>query len=255
MYCAGKQEGYTEKAGYKQLGLCIATKIYPVHPESHAPNRLRKTFNESLLALKTDHVDILYLHAPDRSVPFETTLEALDNLYREGKFSTLGLSNFCAFEVAEIATIARERKWVQPRIYQAMYNGITRAIEVELVPVCRKWGIDIVAYNPIGGGLFSGKYKPNEIPKVGRFSDVSENFSDDLARQGKLYRERYLQQQQHDAIAHLDPVVRSHGLTLIETALRWCLHHSALRMDRSDGIIIGCSSEQQLMVTPQLVYQ
>jgi aflatoxin B1 aldehyde reductase len=78
------------------------------------------------------------LHAPDRSVPFEKTLQACNELHKEGKFVELGLSNFAAWEVAEVVNIAKERGWVKPTVYQAMYNAITRNIEPELIPCCRK---------------------------------------------------------------------------------------------------------------------
>lgn len=107
----------------------------------HEPEKLKASLNKSLSELGTKCVDIFYLHAPDRSVPFEDTLKACDDLFKEGKFVTLGLSNFAAWEVAEVVNIARERGLVQPRIYQAMYNAITRAIEPELIPCCRKYGI------------------------------------------------------------------------------------------------------------------
>lgn len=104
----------------------------------HKPERVKEIFNKSLSELGTKQVEIFYLHAPDRSVPFEDTLKACDELYKEGKFVKLGLSNYAAWEVAEIVNIARERGWVQPKIYQAMYNAVTRSIESELIPCCRK---------------------------------------------------------------------------------------------------------------------
>ena len=80
----------------------------------------------SLKELGTDCVDIFYLHAADRSVPFTETLEALNQLHKEGKFVRLGLSNFTAFEVAEMVITCKERGWVRPTIYQGMYNAISK---------------------------------------------------------------------------------------------------------------------------------
>lgn len=95
----------------------------------------------------------------------------------------LGISNFTSFEVAEICMIAKYNNWVRPTVYQGMYNAITRGIETELIPVCRRHGIDIVVYNPIAGGLFSGKIKTKDmVPNEGRFSDT--------AASGKAYRGR-----------------------------------------------------------------
>lgn len=132
MYLNGKQEEFTAEAGWKQRGLTIATKVYPSEPGFHAAETLRTKFTESLKALQTDSVDIFYLHAADRSVPFAETLEAVDVMYKEGKFRQLGLSNYTAFEVAEIVSWCHHRGWVRPTIYQAMYNAISKCHRPEI---------------------------------------------------------------------------------------------------------------------------
>ncbi|UJR12717.1 hypothetical protein I4U23_016891 [Adineta vaga] len=122
-----------------------------------------------------------------------------------------------------------------------MYNALTRALEEELIPCFRHYEIDIVAYNPLAGGLLAKQYKSlSEIPNEGRFSDTEGN------RSGKMYRDRYFNDVYFDAINRLTPVVEKHGLTMAETALRWILHHSKLRPFDGDGIIIGASSVKQL---------
>lgn len=126
MYLGEKQEEFTAAVGWKERGLNIATKVYPTQPGLHKPEKLREKFNESLAALKTDQVDIFYLHAADRSVPFVETLEEVNRFYQEGKFKKLGLSNYTSFEVAEIVILCAERGWVRPTIYQAMYNAISK---------------------------------------------------------------------------------------------------------------------------------
>ena len=137
-YIGGDQEGFTKDAKWKDRGLTLATKCYPVKPGDHAPEKLRASLEKSLKELGTDCVDIFYLHAPDRATPFKDTLEGCNAMFKEGKFVTLGLSNFAAWEVAEMWNIANEKAWVKPTIYQAMYNAITRDIERELIPCCRK---------------------------------------------------------------------------------------------------------------------
>ncbi|KIX00242.1 uncharacterized protein Z518_10381 [Rhinocladiella mackenziei CBS 650.93] len=242
MYIGGDQETFTRDAKWKDRGLSLATKCYPVKPGDHKPENLRASLDKSLKELGTDCVDIFYLHAPDRSVPFAETLQACNDMFREGKFVQLGLSNYAAWEVAEIWNIAHERGWVRPTIYQAMYNAITRDIEKELVPCCRKYGLDLVIYNPLAGGVFSGKYKSKtEIPAEGRFANVSE-------RIGMMYRERYFHDSTFAALHLIEPVVKQHHLTLLETALRWCVHHSMLKLgsEGNDGVIIGVSSLSQL---------
>lgn len=125
IYIEGEQESFTRQARWKERGLKLATKAYPTQPGKHKPENLRSDLETSLKELGTDQVDIFYLHAPDRSVPFAETLEEVDKLHKEGKFVELGLSNYTAFEVAEIVTLCAVRGWVRPTIYQAMYNAIS----------------------------------------------------------------------------------------------------------------------------------
>lgn len=117
---------------------------------------------------------------------------------------------------------------------------IARSLEQELIPCCRRYGIDVVIYNPLAGGLFSGKIKSAEIPKEGRYSET--------ATSGELYRKRYFRDATFDALRLIEQTAQKHDLTLLEIALRWCVHHSALKMKNGgrDGVIIGVSSLNQL---------
>ncbi|KAJ8118785.1 hypothetical protein OPT61_g312 [Boeremia exigua] len=251
MYVNGQQEAWTAKAGWKTRGLTLATKVWPssfgVYPEvagMHAPRELRKHFETSLRELGTDSVDIFYLHAPDRTVPFAETMREVNEFYKEGKFRMLGLSNYPAWEVAEIYNIAKERGWVLPGIYQAMYNCFTRDIESELIPCLRKYNMELVTYNPLCGGLFSGKIKSSDLetpPTEGRFSDSYQ--------WGHLYRDRYLNDANMKALKIVEDSTKVYGLTMLETALRWTIHHSALKTrvhGGNDGVVMGVSNFQQL---------
>ncbi|KZV91062.1 Aldo/keto reductase [Exidia glandulosa HHB12029] len=237
MYAEGTTEQYLPKLDLK--GSSIDTKVYPVKPGDHAPENLRSTFETSLGYLvphAVPKVRVFYLHAPDRSVPFADTLREADRLYKEGKFEQLGLSNYAAWEVAEIVGICERDGFVKPTIYQAMYNALTRAIEPELVPCLRKFGLRLVVYNPLAGGLLAGKVaKGGDLPE-GRFGGESG--------MAKMYRARYLQDGYFSALEDIKAVATKHGLTTIEIALRWCQHHSALTP--TDGVILGASSASQL---------
>ena len=115
-----------------------------------------------------------------------------------------------------------------------------RSLEQETIPACHRYGIDVVIYNPLAGGLFSGKYKTAELPKEGRYSDTAQS--------GTMYRKRYFKDATFDALRMIELVAQKHNLTLLEIALRWCVHHSALKMTNGgrDGVIIGVSSQAQL---------
>lgn len=125
-YVGGTQEAWTADAKWRERGLTLATKYFPHEPGEHKAANLKEACNKCLKELRTDCVDIFYLHAADRSVPFAETLGACNELHKEGKFVQLGLSNFTAFEVAEVVTMCNERGWVRPRIYQGMYNAISK---------------------------------------------------------------------------------------------------------------------------------
>ncbi|KAK9311693.1 NADP-dependent oxidoreductase domain-containing protein [Lipomyces starkeyi] len=195
-------QGYGEidtssAAGYKNdFNFHVATKCYPAKPGMHTASELPGYLNKSLAELKTDCIDIFYLHAPDRK------------LYKEGKFKIFGLSNYTAYEVAEIVTLAGDHGLVQPTIYQGRYNVMSP-----------------------------------DIPRGGRFSSNTA--------QGALYRSRYFKDAYWDAIQLIQPLAEKHGLTLLEIALRWLVHHSQLKFApgkelAGDGIIVGVSSLKQL---------
>lgn len=239
-YIGGAQEAFTRDARWKERGLKLATKSYPKIPGTHKPDALTDEFETSLRELGTDCVDIFYLHAADRSVPFAETLEAVDRLHKAGKFVQLGLSNYTAFELAEIVMTCKYNGWVRPTIFQGMYNAITRSLEQEVIPACRRYGLEVVVYNPLAGGILSGKYKATDLPTEGRFSDVNQLL-------GASYRKRYFRDSTFEALSIIEPVAEAHGLTLVEIALRWLVHHSALDViNGQDGVVIGVSSLQQL---------
>lgn len=107
-----------------------------------------RALDDSLEALQTRKVDLYYLHAPDRQVPFAETLEAIDKEYKAGKFTRFGVSNYTAAEVEEIVALCKKNSWVQPTVYQVVYNALVRSAEPELFPVLRKHNIAIYTFNP-----------------------------------------------------------------------------------------------------------
>ncbi|KAI0440440.1 aflatoxin B1 aldehyde reductase member 2 [Xylaria telfairii] len=242
VYTGTKQEAFTRDAGWKDRGLTLATKFrYPADGDNTA-DKVVESLGASLAELGTECVDVCYLHAPDRGTPFAETLEAVDKLHKAGKFVRLGLSNFTAAEVAEVVLTCKYNGWVRPTIYQGMYNAITRGLEPELVPTCRRFGLEIVVYNPIAGGLFSGKIKSADF-------ETSDGRFNANTRTGELYRKRYFKDSTFRALRTIEAALEKHpGLSMIETALRWTVHHSALRVTNGggDGIIIGISSYEQL---------
>ncbi|KAJ3791274.1 Aldo/keto reductase [Lentinula aff. detonsa] len=191
---------------------------------------------KSLKALDTEQLDIFYLHTPDRLTPYEVTMKAVNDLYREGYFKRFGISNYTSWEVAELVGICKANGYVLPSVYQGLYNAVHRAVEPELIPCLRKFGISFYGFNPLGGGLFTGRYTSPE-------DDVGEGTRfDPNGVQGKLYRKRYWNDHYFEAMSSIRTAADAHELTMAEVALRWLCHHSVLKRDFGDSIIIGASS-------------
>lgn len=137
VYVGGKQEAWTRDAKWKERGLTLATKWYPREAGAHAAAVIEEKLNESLRELGTDCVDIFYLHAADRSTHFTETLQKVDEMHKAGKFVQLGLSNFTAFEVAEVVLHCKYNNWVRPTIYQGMVSVTdNETLCLSLSPTC-----------------------------------------------------------------------------------------------------------------------
>lgn len=217
--------------------LAIASKANPfaTHDLTLSADSVRSQVRASLAALGIPRLQLLYLHAPDPSTPISETLDALADLHSAGAFEELGLSNYQAWEVAHIHALCGERGLPRPTVYQGMYNALTREVERELLPCLRALGIRFYAYNPLAGGLLTGKHSVAslQVGTEGRF------------RLGNaLYRDRYLHPAQ---LAACDDHVRAcerAGIAPAHAALRWLQHHSALRA--GDGVIVGASRPAHL---------
>jgi aflatoxin B1 aldehyde reductase len=147
----------------------------------------------------------------------------------------LGLSNFPAWMVVDIWHLCKERGWPQPSVYQGMYNGLSRKPESELFPALRRLNIRFYAYNPLAGGMLTGKHvKYDDTPMPGRFARLQS------------YRARYWKKSYFDAVNVLVAKCREAGVEPAEAAFRWLAHHSCLDQARGDGILIGASSMNQL---------
>ncbi|KAF2105138.1 Aldo/keto reductase [Rhizodiscina lignyota] len=248
VYGGGSCESYLAQCNWVGRGLAMETKMYPTGI-ANIPNiekfhftaaDMRENLERSLKALGTDKVDMWYLHAPDRTTPVETTLKAADELYREGKFRRFGISNYMAWEVAQICELCEHNGWVKPVVYQGIYNGIHRTVEQELFPCLRKYGMAFYAYNPLAGGFLTDRYHRDvtEVEPGSRF---------DASRwQGKGYRARYWNDAYFDGLDLIREAAKKHGLTEAECALRWMTHHSLLKKGNGDAVIIGASSGKQL---------
>ncbi|MCE5263457.1 MAG: aldo/keto reductase [Deltaproteobacteria bacterium] len=212
----------------------LATKANPLSGGGLGPESLTRQVDTSLRRLNTDHVDLLYLHMPDLKTPIEITLEACAKLHAEGKFREFGLSNYASWQVADIWHLCERNGWKAPSVYQGRYNAVSRDVESELFPAVRRFGIRFYAYNPLAGGLLSGKYsRIDDLPHEGRFAIKAS------------YRERFWKKSYFDAMAVIREAAEQEGLTLLRAALRWILKYSHLQTSSGDGVILAASNLTQ----------
>lgn len=228
----------------------METKLYPTKgkgmswltPEEWTlkPVDVRAGLMASLKALQTGKIDMFYLHGPDRETPLEETLEEVNKLYKEGYFQRFGLSNFQSWEVAKICQICQENDWIKPVVFQGLYNAFQRSVESELVPCLRHYGIGLYAFQPLAGGFLTSKYQRDQ-----KEYDPDSRFNPSKL-QGQIHRDRYMTSRYFDALEMLRLVAKKHGLTEAECGLRWMAHHSALKRELKDAVLVGASSSQQL---------
>jgi aryl-alcohol dehydrogenase-like predicted oxidoreductase len=119
---------------------------------------------DSLRRLRTDHLDILYLHRDYNRMDLEEPLRAIETLLRDGKIRYWGLSNFRGWRIAEMVHGARQINMPGPVVCQPYYNLLNRQPETEIIPVCAHHGIGIVPYSPVARGVLTGKYAPGALP-------------------------------------------------------------------------------------------
>lgn len=213
----------------------IATKVNPRISGKLDGEAAYKQVNESLARLGRDCVDIVYLHFPDPATPVISVLEACADLHEQGKFKELGLSNFPAWMVADVWHICDKHGWVKPTIYQGIYNPLTRKAETELNACLDHYGMRFYAFNPMAGGLLTGRYgKFEDAPTDGRFTHRPN------------YQGRYWKKSYFDAVEIIKSAAEKHGITSIEATYRWLAYHSMLNGDRGDGILIGASKMSHL---------
>jgi aflatoxin B1 aldehyde reductase len=211
----------------------IATKLNPRISGRLDRDAVYKQLPESLERMGIEKVDILYLHFPDPKTPVENPLEACNELYQMGMFDELGLSNFPAWMVADVYHKSKANGWVLPTVFEGVYNPLARKAEVELFDALRAFDMRFYAYNPLAGGMLTGKYSdPSEKPQEGRFA------------LRKTYPSRYWKASFFKAVDTIREVIGD--ISMVEAVYRWLGYHSRLNSARGDAIIIGASRLSQL---------
>ena len=229
-YTGGKSENILGKAlEGKRTHAVIATKL--TNPKGPQPNNsgqgrkhIMQGVEESLNALRTDYIDILYLHHPDPHTPMEEAAETMTELVRSGKIRYYGLSNYSAWQCCSFIHKAKENHLLAPVITESVYNLITRGLDDEMTSFLLEYKMGLAVYNPIAAGLLSGKHGRTAPAPDSRMAD------------NKGYNLRYWKDSNLDAVEKLTTVAKDAGMSLLELALQWLLNRPAV-----DSIIVGAS--------------
>ena len=214
--------------------LVLATKA--TFPMGSGPNEagssrhfLLRACEDSLRRLRTDHIDVYYMHGFDENTPVEETLKALETLVTSGRVTYVACSNFSGWQLMKSIAISDRYGWARYVAHQAYYSLVSREYEWELMPLAIDQGVGTVVWSPLAGGALSGKVRRGEpVPEGSRVSQLGLERAGDLER---LY----------DIVAALEEIARETGKTVPQVALNWVLHRPTV-----STVVIGARSEAQL---------
>lgn len=190
---------------------------------------LAASLEASLRRLNTDYLDIYFLHRFDEHTPLEETLSALDDVVAQGKVRYTGCSNFAAWQVAKALGVSASNGWTPFHCVQPMYNLVKRQAEVEILPLAESENLGVISYNPLGGGLLSGKYGTDRKAETGRLA------------KDEMYQKRYSEQWLYDAAVKFTQFAADNGYHPVSLAVAWAAHHPAVTAP-----IMGARNVEQL---------
>ncbi len=236
MYARGRSEEIIGQAlAGKRSRVILATKFgHPagIGPDEQGGSRhfIMKAVEASLQRLKTDYIDLYYLHYPDTLTPIEETLRTLDDLVRSGRVRYIGCSNLAAWQLAEALGASRLNNLESFIVVQSRYNLLYRDIESELIPCCQHFGVGVVPWGPLASGFLTGKYQRGQAVPAGAR----------LANPPRIYRD-VLTEANFDKLARIEMFARQRGLSVSEVAIAWLLSHPWL-----GSVIAGAMNTEQL---------
>ncbi len=240
-YAEGRSEEIVGKAlKGKRHSIVLATKVAGrTGPGANdiglSRKHIIKGIEDSLRRLETDYIDLYYLHLPDYDTPIEETLRTLDDLVHQGKVRYIACSNFRAWQLCKALWVSDLHNLARFDCIQPPYNLLTRDIEYELLPLCASEGVGVCVYNPLAGGLLTGKHDPNKPPAEGT------RFASEALGMRKMYYERYWSATNFKAVARLKQIAREYDRSLVQFALAWTLSNETII-----STICGATSLKQL---------
>ncbi len=200
--------------------------------KGNSRKHLLDAIDASLRRLGTDYVDLYQIHHDDADTPLEETMEALDTIVRSGRARYVGASNLLAWRAATALGRSDARGLVRFASLQPRYNLLFREMERELLPLALAEGLAVIPYNPLAGGLLTGKHRSAQPPTEGRFT---------IGNAGQMYQQRYWHDREFHTIERIGALAREAGLPLTQVAIAWVLAHPAIT-----SAIVGASKPEQL---------
>ncbi len=219
VYNGGEAERILGKAiKDKRDRVVIATKVRGamgegINDEGLSRYHILNEVENSLRRLNTDYIDLYLLHRPDYETPIEESLRALDDLERQGKIRYVGCSNFYGWQLCEALWICDKRSYTPMAAVQPLYNIVNRDPEVELFPICEKYGVGAMVYSPLARGVLAGKYLPGQPPPEGSRAD----------RKDRRILVTELRDESFDVARQLKPLTEAHDKTMTQFSLNWVL--------------------------------
>lgn len=214
---------------------CVGVMSHRRWDRGASRKHIKEAVEASLRRLRVDHIDLYQLHSPDPTTPIDETLGALDDLVREGKIGYIGCSNFAAWQLALALGRSEARGLARFDCIQPRYNLLYRRNELELFPLCQQEGVGVIPYNPIAGGLLSGKHRPGQATEGTRFT---------LGAAADRYQDRYWHDREFSTVEALKRLAEEAGLPLVTLSVAWCLAQPAITSP-----IIGASRPEQLQAS------
>jgi aryl-alcohol dehydrogenase-like predicted oxidoreductase len=199
-------------------------------PEGLSAAAIARAIDGTLERLGTGHVDLYYLHVPDHGTPIEETLGAVHALLDARKIRAWGVSNYASWQILEMMSLCDARKMPRPVWSQVLYNMLIRQIEIEHLAFAQKYGVKVAVYNPLAGGLLTGKY--GEHPAIAKGSRFDNN---------PMYQRRYWSQPMFERKTELEAIAKEAGLSMVELAYAWTASRPGV-----SSILVGPASIEQL---------
>lgn len=236
VYNAGVSEEFTGRA-LKEVrrDIVLATKLHgKVGPGPNDQGQSRKhimdAIEQSLRRLATDYIDLYQVHRFDPTCPLDETLRALDDLVHSGKVRYIGASNYAAWQICTALWTSDKLGLTRYDCVQPRHNLISRAIEQELLPLCQAQGVGVIVYNPLAGGMLTGKHQRQAPAAAGTRFAINP-----------MYHNRYWQERVFDAVDRFRAIAAGAGHSMAQVALAWSLANPVVT-----SAILGASRVEQL---------